>query len=53
MSNRPFGYGVLAAGQRVRGWVSFEVPEAAILVAVMAQAEVLGPNIVIADLTSK
>ena len=48
-----FGYGVLAAGQRVRGWVSFEVPEAAILVAVMAQAEVLGPNIVIADLTSK
>ena len=48
-----FGYGVLTAGQRVRGWVSFEVPESVILVAVMTQAEVLGPNIVIADLTSE
>ena len=48
-----FGYGVLTAGQKVRGWVSFEVPESAILVAVMTQAEVLGPNVVIADLTSE
>ena len=46
-----FGYGELSAGQRVRGWVPFEVPKSAILVAVMAEAEISGPNIIIADLT--
>ena len=44
--------GELVAGQRVRGWVSFQVPEAAVLVAVLVEAEIFGPKIVIADLTA-
>ena len=47
-----FGYGELAAGQRVRGWLSFQVPARAVLVVVLAQAEVFGPKVVIADLTA-
>ena len=44
-----FGSGELASGQIVRGWVVFELPESARLVSVLAQPEVLGPRITIAD----
>ena len=43
--------GALAAGQRVRGWVAFQVPESAVLVAVLAQPPgYSSPNVVIAEL---
>ena len=45
-------YGELAAGQRVRGWVGFQVPARAVLVAVLAKVEFSSPNVVIADLTA-
>ena len=45
-----FGFGELAAGQTVRGWVVFELPESARLVSVLVEAEVLGAKITIADL---
>ena len=44
-----FGSGELSAGQIVRGWVVFELPESARLVSVLAQPEVFGPRISIAD----
>ena len=37
-----FGSGELAAGQIVRGWVVFELPESARLVSVLADPEVFG-----------
>ena len=45
-----FGSGRLAAGQRVRGWVTFKVPEAAVLVSVMVEVGYPRPNVVIAAL---
>ena len=45
-----FGSGTLAAGQRVRGWVTFEVPEAAVLVSVMVEGGYSRPNVIIAAL---
>ena len=46
-----FRSGELAAGQIVRGWVVFELPESARLVSVMAEPEVFGATrITIADL---
>ena len=43
--------GALAAGQRVRGWVAFQVPESAVLVAVLAQPPGFSsPKVVIAEL---
>ncbi len=47
-----FGYGELAAGQRVRGWLSFQVPSAAVLVSVLVQVEFSGAKVLIADLTA-
>ena len=46
-----FSSGNLNIGQIVRGWVSFEIPEAATLVAVLVESGIFGPNVVIADLT--
>ena len=48
-----FGHGDLAAGQRVRGWVTFQVPQDAVLVSILAQAEIFGSKVLIADLTSE
>ena len=45
-----FGAGKLAAGQMVRGWVVFELPESARLVSVLADHGVFGASISIADL---
>ena len=45
----PFGFGELAAGQIVRGWVVFELPEAARLVSASAAAGVFGARTSIAD----
>ena len=45
-----FGSGELAAGQRVRGWVTFSVPEVAVLVSVLVEAEGSGPRTLIADI---
>ena len=47
-----FGSGELATGQRVRGWVSFQVPAQAVLAAVLVETEWFGPKILIADLTA-
>ena len=44
--------GELAKGQKVRGWVTFELPESAILVSILVQ-ETFGPTTIIADLTSE
>ena len=44
------GSGELAFGQIVRGWVVIEVPETARLVSVLAEAEVFGSRVTIADL---
>ena len=44
------GSGELAAGQRVRGWVTIQVPASAVLVSVLVAAEGFGPKILIADL---
>ena len=41
----------LDAGQKTRGWVVFEVPKSAALVAVLVREKGSGPSIVIADLT--
>ena len=46
----PFGSGELTAGQIVRGWVAFEVPESAGLVSVLVEPDVFGARITIADL---
>ena len=46
-----FGSGELAAGQIVRGWVVFELPESARLVSVMVEAEVFGSRITITEFT--
>ena len=45
-----FDWGELAAGQIIRGWVVFELPESARLVSVMVEAEVFGSRTTIADL---
>ena len=45
-----FGSGELAAGQVVRGWVVFELPETSRLVSSMVEAEVFGSRTTIADL---
>ena len=47
-----FEYGKLATGQRVRGWVSFQVAKSAVLVSVLVRAEGFAPRVVIADLTA-
>ena len=41
----------LAAGQRTRGFLTFEVPEDAVLVALFADADFPRPSVMIADLT--
>ena len=46
-----FGSGELAAGQVVRGWVAFELPETSRLVSVMVEAEVFGSRITITEFT--
>ena len=43
--------GDLSKGQRVRGWVPFEVPEPAVLVSVLVRPGYSGSRVVIADLT--
>lgn len=43
--------GKLAAGQKVRGWVTFEIPADAKVISIMTQPEAIGGTIVIADLT--
>ena len=43
------GSGELAAGQIIRGWVTFELPESARLVSVLVESEVFGARITIAD----
>ena len=49
--NPKFGYGSLAAGQRVRGWIAFQIPEDAMLVRVLVEgAGFRGQSITIADL---
>ena len=45
------GRGTLAAGQRVRGWVNFNVGELAVLIAIQAETERGSPRVVIAGLT--
>ena len=46
------GYGSLAAGQRVRGWTAFQIPEDATLVRVLVEGGGFGgQSITIADLT--
>ncbi len=47
-----FGYGDLAHGQSVRGWVIFTVPQSAVLVSVIVEGGYSSPDVVIADLTS-
>ena len=44
------GSGELAAGQIVRGWVTFELPESARSVSVLVESEVFGTRITIANL---
>lgn len=46
-----FQSGKLAAGQKVRGWLIFEVPIDAVVISVLAQPEPIGGTIIIADLT--
>ena len=46
-----FGFGGLAKGQRVRGWIPFLVPDSAVLVSVLVESGILMPKVVIADLT--
>ena len=46
-----FSSGELSSGQVVRGWVTFEVPESAMLISVMVEPDVFGAKVVIADLT--
>ena len=46
-----FSSGELQPGEKVRGWVSFEIPIDAEIVAVLAQPEPIGGTVVIADLT--
>ncbi len=48
-----FSVGELSSGQKVRGWVTFEVPISAVLVSVMVESRTLGPKVVIADLTKR
>ena len=43
--------GQLSAGQKVRGWIGFEVPAAAKLISVLVQPDPLGGTVIIADLT--
>ena len=45
-----FGSGELASGQTVRGWVVFELPESAQLIAVLVEPAVFGTRTTIADL---
>ena len=45
-----FGSGELASGQIVRGWVVFELPESAELIAVLVEPGVFGARTTIADL---
>ncbi len=50
--NPKFSYGNLTAGQRVRGWITFQIPEDAILVRVLAEGAGFGAQLTtIADLT--
>ena len=44
-----FGSGELASGQIVRGWVVFELPESAKLIAVLVEPGVFGARTTIAD----
>ena len=46
------GSGTLAAGQRIRGWVNFNVTEQARLIAIQVETGYGSPRVVIADLTS-
>ena len=48
-----FGSGELSAGQRVRGWVTFVVPELATLASIMVEPNYSSPKVVIADLTRR
>ena len=49
--NLSFGGGKLAAGQSMRGWMSFEIPADTDVLAVYVEAEFFEPKVVIADLT--
>ena len=46
-----FSSGELNSGQKVRGWITFELPLSAVLISVLVESRSFGPNIVIADLT--
>lgn len=46
-----FNSGKLSPGQKVRGWLIFEVPTDAVVISVLAQPEPIGGTIIIADLT--
>ena len=46
-----FSSGDLGRGQSVRGWVTFTVPQSAVLISVMVEATYSSPSVVIADLT--
>lgn len=46
-----FQSGTLQPAQRVRGWLIFEIPAAAVLEAVLVEPDPIGGAIVIADLT--
>ena len=49
-----FGFGTLSAQQRVRGWITFQVPRSAELVSVLVKPSLfLSQTVVIADLTAK
>ena len=48
----PFGSGELARRQSVRGWVTFTVPQSAVIASVMVKVDYSSPRVVIADLTS-
>ena len=43
--------GTLALGQKVRGWVTFEIPVGAKIISIMTQPDPIGGSVVIADLT--
>ena len=46
-----FSFGELSAGQKARGWVTFEVLKSAVLESVLVQPGYSEPKVVIADLT--
>ena len=48
-----FSSGYLSAGQKTRGWVTFQIPASAVLVSVLVEGGFREANVVIADLTRR